>query len=212
MPVITCPTCGTKLEIDAEAMGHPVQCGSCQQVFTAASDIGAGRSRNPAPRDRGEADDRPRGRRRHEDEDEDEDDEYDYSPRQRSRRRADDDENEDDDDYAPPRDRAGGRTPGTGMGVAALVLGLAAVALTVVGLALCCWPVGTVCAVLAVVFGCVSWNTDGRGLGIAGLALGGLSILLVVGLFVFAGGVGMLNRPPMPPPIPKAIPPVPQKQ
>lgn len=203
MPVITCPTCGTKLEVDAGSMGQQVQCGSCQQVFTAKSEWGSGRSRNPEPKRRAEDEDE-RTRRRRDDDNEDD------SPR-RSRRRRDDDDEDDDYDYAPSSRYTDGRAPSSAMGVTALVLGIATLVMMV-----CCWPVGGVCAILAVVFGCLSLNTDGRGLGIAGIALGGVSVLLGVAFFLFVGGFGLMNgafapgpvgpRPVAPAPAPIVVP------
>ncbi len=182
MPVITCPTCGTKLEVDADQMGKAVQCGSCQQVFEAKTDAGSGRSRN-SKFGQDDEDDRPSRRRKS------------------KYRREYDDDDEFDDDYAP---RGGSRPTGsTGMGVTALVMGICAVVLAV-----CCWPVGGVCAILAIIFGIVSLGTPGRGMGIAGMVIGILSILLAVGVLALGFGLGAFNRgfapppaaPPQPPP------------
>lgn len=182
MPVITCPTCGTKLEIEDDLVGEQVQCGSCQQVFEAKSDFGSGRSRGGrVARDRDDDDDRPsrRTNRRRE---------YDY-----------DDEDDFEDDYAPRRPAA---DAGTGMGVTSLVLGICSAVMAV-----CCWPVGGVCALLAVIFGILSLKTPGKGMGIAGIIIGVLSIVLAVAVLVFSIGFNMMGRgfgpagQPNPPPV-----------
>jgi hypothetical protein len=95
---VTCPTCATPLELDAEYAGQEVQCGSCHQVFVATEDR---RSRY-----RDDDEDRP-GRRR------------------RSRREADDDDF--DDDRPRRRRRRAASGGGSGAGTASLILGLFAV-------------------------------------------------------------------------------------
>jgi predicted Zn finger-like uncharacterized protein len=186
MPVITCPTCGTKLEVDADQIGQSVQCGSCQQVFEAKTDAGSGRSRNSQfGRDDEDEDDRPSRRRK-----------------SKYRREYDD---EYDDEYAP---RGGGHPPpgGTGMGVTALVMGIAGLVLSTVGWIFCCGPVGGVCGILAIIFGIVALKTPGRGMGIAGIILGVLSLLAVVAVMVFWAGLNVWGRGFAPPP---AAPPQP---
>jgi len=180
MPVIVCPTCGTKLEIDASQIGEEVECESCQQVFRAQRDSdtsrgGKGRS------DRDESD-RP-------------------SKRRRSKYRRDDDDSELDEDYRP---RTGREPPDSiGMGIASLVLGLVAILM-----ALCCWPVGGVCAILSIIFGLLSLKTAGKGMGIAGIIMGGLSILLAVVMLLLGFGMGMFNAMNRPAPGPNPPQPV----
>lgn len=198
MPVITCPTCGTKLEVDADQVGRSVQCGSCQQVFEANTDAGAGRSRNSRfGRDEDEDDDRPSRRRKskYRREYDDEDD----RPSRRGRRRDDDDE----DDYRPSR-----RKPSQiqSIGVMLLIGGIMAV-LTSLGLGvgstgLCClWP-GTyyelVYGILAIVRGSQMMGANDpadppRGtLIMAIITIVNLDVLnLILGIV----GLSMLNAP-----------------
>jgi hypothetical protein len=70
MPVVDCPQCGEKLEVDAESAGQEVQCGACMRVFTATFNEPPAR---PSRRFSREDDDR----RRHPD---DEDYAYDRRP------------------------------------------------------------------------------------------------------------------------------------
>src|SRR4051812_46963686 len=98
MPRITCPTCGAALEITAEMVGQPVECGSCQAHFVAKLD-------RPTSR-RADDEDRPSRRRRRADDEEDD--------RPSRRRRRD----EDDYDDFPRRPKGGGN----GLAVASMVV------------------------------------------------------------------------------------------
>jgi hypothetical protein len=69
---VVCPTCATKLDLDAEHLGTEVQCGSCHEVFTA--------KKPERTSSRKDDDDRPSRRRERDDDDED------YAPRRRRRR------------------------------------------------------------------------------------------------------------------------------
>jgi hypothetical protein len=68
---VVCPTCATRLDLDAEHLGSEVQCGSCHEIFTAKKSERTGQRSD---------DDRP-SRRRNDDDDDDED-----RPRRRRRR------------------------------------------------------------------------------------------------------------------------------
>ncbi len=87
---ITCPTCTTKLEIDAKYRNEEVECGNCQEVFIAKPKGESSRNDEalevaPAPKRKN----RFRKERSREDyDDEDDDDDYeDERPRRRSRYR-----------------------------------------------------------------------------------------------------------------------------
>ncbi len=87
---ITCPTCTTKLEIDAKYRNEEVECGNCQQVFVAKSKGESRRNEEalevvPAPKRKN----RFRKERTKDDyDDEDDDDDYEEErPRRRSRYR-----------------------------------------------------------------------------------------------------------------------------
>lgn len=91
---ISCPVCARTLEIDEEAVGQEVECGSCSEVFVAStSKKGAGKtlaSKRASSRDEEKPRTRSRRRKRYDDDDElDEDDydDYDYEPRGSRRRR-----------------------------------------------------------------------------------------------------------------------------
>lgn len=200
MPILTCPTCGSKLEVVDDDIGHLVQCGSCQGTFTAEDPTqkkNDGASRKPLSfRDQAdeENDDRPSRRRRDDDEDDRpssrrrRDDDEDDDPDDRYRRRSRDRDDRDDDDRFA---RRYGDTPRTGMGIASMCLGIGTIVLA------CIFPYGTVVtAILGIIFGIISLKTAGRGMGIAGVVTSiigvVLAILFVVAVFMFmfanAGG------------------------
>jgi predicted Zn finger-like uncharacterized protein len=198
---MTCPTCGSKLEVADEDIGHTVQCGSCQQTFTAED---PGRKRNDgAARDPDEDDRRPssrrgsgggRGRddeddrptrRRDRDRDDDEDD--------RPSRRRDRDDEDPDDDYRPRRsrfrdddeayERRYGPAQQTGMGITSMILGILSIP------TIFCYGFGIILGILAIIFGILSLKTAGRGMGIAGIITAVIAFLLFGGLillYVFA--------------------------
>ena len=162
MPTITvrCPTCDCELELDAQYSGQEVECGSCHQVFEAKSS----RSKRPV---RDEPEERDREERRP------------SSRRRKPRRYADEDDDYDDDFYDR---RRRDRDDGTGLGDAALIIGILAgfvfwrpllgVPLTRVGVLLACL-----------------WLRAGRnGTAIAGVVLnivfmlGSLAFLLFMGI------------------------------
>jgi hypothetical protein len=60
------------------------------------------------------------------------------------------------------------------LGIVGLVLGLV--------FAFCCVPVGIPAPVLAIIFGCLGLNSEGRGMAVAGLIMGivGLAVVLLV--------------------------------
>lgn len=78
---------------------------------------------------------------------------------------------------------AGNRTAGarggtrTGVGIAALVMGVAALTMVV---SFTLYPLGGVVAVVAVIFGIVGIWRAGRGMAIAGLICGALALVLAV--------------------------------
>ncbi len=165
---INCPSCASQLLLPDELAGKRVQCPRCQNAFNATGGAGPPaqppRPPRPAPRD-------------------DDDDDDDYRPRRRRRLRYDDDDHP--DDYAPARRRPGrdGLEQGNGFAVTAMVLGI----VSLCGMCLC--PlVGIACGVLAAIFGILGYNTEGRGMAIAGIAMGGVGVLLgIASLLVFIG-------------------------
>jgi hypothetical protein len=131
--------------------------------------------RSPAARRRrgeDEEDDRPSRRRRDEDD-------------RPSRRRRDEEE---DEDERPSRRRprfSRGHDPGqTGMSMTSMILGIVSVPAT-----FCCWPIGVPVAILAIIFGIIGMPKGGKGMGLAGLILGGISLLLLI--LVLALNIGM---------------------
>ena len=177
MPILTCPTCGSKLEVADEDVGHTVQCGSCQQTFTAEDPDAKkndGASKKPyAFKDREEKDDDDRpSRRRSSSRDRGDEDDGDrdsgYRPR-RSRSRDGDDDYE--NRYGPPQQ--------TGMGITSMILGILSIPF------IFCYGLGIVLAILAVIFGILSLKTAGRGMGIAGIITAVLSLLLFAAMIVF---------------------------
>ncbi len=184
MPIMTCPTCGSKLEVADDDIGHTVQCGSCQQTFTAED---PGRRKNDgAARDPEEDDRRPSSRRgSSRDRDRDRDDEDDRPSRRRDR----DDDGDPDGDYRPRRsrdrdddrdyERRYGPTQQTGMGVASMILGILSIPF------IFCYGIGIPLGILAIIFGLLSLKTAGRGMGIAGIITAILAFLLFGALIAF---------------------------
>jgi predicted Zn finger-like uncharacterized protein len=179
---MTCPTCGSKLEVADEDIGHTVQCGSCQQTFTAED---PGRKRNDgAARDPDEDDRRPSSRRGG-DRERDRDDDYDR-PRRSSRDRDDYDR---DDDYRPRRsryrdddeayERRYGPAQQTGMGITSMILGILSIP------TIFCYGFGIILGILAIIFGILSLKTAGRGMGIAGICTAIFAFLIFGALILF---------------------------
>ncbi len=168
MPIVTCPTCGTKLEIAPEDAGHKVQCGGCQGVFEAQDE--------KAERSRADDDDLPPSKRSKYRRDRDDEQDSDDRPRRRRSRY-------DADERADPS-----RQPGQGLGVASMILGIFSMVISGVGVL--CFPfafVGFLCAVLSIIFGIMALKTEGKGMGIAGIILSGVTFLVsVLALIVFA--------------------------
>ena len=125
---VTCPTCDSRLELDAAHRGQEVECGSCHEVFI-AKPARPERDGREDEFDRDRDKDRDRDRRRR-------------SSRRRSRRYEDDDDF--DDDYYERRRHEAGES--SGLGDASLIIGVVAVfvfwcpivgaTLTIVGLIL----------------------------------------------------------------------------
>src|SRR5262249_45439633 len=62
--ILTCPSCGMKMQVVAEHLGRRVQCPGCANTFTATTEMVAGSAPPPAPAPRRPyADDRPPQRR-----------------------------------------------------------------------------------------------------------------------------------------------------
>lgn len=186
MPILTCPTCGSKLEVADEDIGHMVQCGSCQQTFTAEDPTqkkNDGASRKPYKfKERDDEDDDRPSRRRDRDRDNDDDD----RPSRRRRRDGDDDDDDRDARYRGRRrdserdyERRYGQAPQTGMGITSLVMGIASIPLVFV-----CY-LGIPCAIMGIIFGILSLKTAGRGMGIAGIITSCVSFLLLIAVIVF---------------------------
>jgi LSD1 subclass zinc finger protein len=77
VPLVTCPSCRTELDVPADWLGDSIRCSDCQAEFVARAPARA----RPSARPRDDEDDRPR-RRAVYDDDDDEDD----RPRRRRRR------------------------------------------------------------------------------------------------------------------------------
>ncbi len=82
-----------------------------------------------------------------------------------------------------------------GFNIASLVLGIAAI------LGTCYWYINFPCAILAIAFRIVGRKSEGRGMGIAGMVLGIISMVLYVLLIILAvlgiaalAGYGALNE------------------
>jgi|SRR5262245_33193675 len=134
------------------------------------------------PYDDDEDDDRPRRRRRRDDDEDDRprrrrDDDEDDRPSRASRDRYGDERDDFDDDYRPRRG-----PPGDGMAIAAMIVGLIAMLVTLVGW--CCCGVfgsvgGAVIGVVAVILGFISRSQGSRsGMGVTGIILGFVAIFL----------------------------------
>ncbi|MDY3559828.1 hypothetical protein R5W23_001000 [Gemmata sp. JC673] len=149
---VTCPTCGTQLEVDAVHEGTEVECGNCLQVFVATTK----KDRSPAPgrktRESASRSGPPRDRADEEDDD-----------RPSRRRRRGDDDDDDDDDYRPRRGDQIPSQPVAGMllggGIWALLMSFMAALSTTF---LCCaWPglwFAVVWGILAIVNGTSMFN------------------------------------------------------
>jgi hypothetical protein len=168
MPTIrvTCPTCATALELDAQHDGQEVQCGSCNQIFVAKKQS-SGSSRSSAS-----------GSRARDDRDDDDDDDR---PRRRSRSRRDDDDDYDDEPRPKP--------PGTSLATAAMVLGIISLPLS-----LCCGLLGVPCSILAIIFGAIGLRSPARGQATTGIILGLLGIAVSVAMITLNIGINNFNR------------------
>jgi len=171
MPTIVCPTCATKLEIDDDMVGEDVQCGSCQQVFKAETE-------KKRPSRRGEvedADEKPRKSKYRQDVDEVEEE----RPSRRKRMSSEDDD-DDDEDYTDRRSRRKSQQGGgQGLGIASMILGIIGL-LGVIATCWCCPLFDLPFPILALVFGFLSLKTPGKGMGIAGMATGGIALVLIL--------------------------------
>jgi len=98
MPVVSCPSCNAKVQIEDHDVGYDVECPYCQKVFpgkvSRSSSPPPARRPDPEPEDTdpyafGDKPMKPKMPRRPSgsryDDDNDEDDRYDYRPRRRSR-------------------------------------------------------------------------------------------------------------------------------
>ncbi len=184
---VTCPACRTELEIGAEHAGQEVECGNCLEVFVAKAPGGAGSSGpgqvpgtgpDPAPTRRSERSrpaNRPVRKRRRDD-----DDDYEHDRRR---------DNYDDDDFdLPPRRETGG----DGAATASLVLGIFALILS------CCWIFSLPLGLSATITGGLGLKSrNNRGLAVAGLILGIISMCIAVFVLLFSiVGNAMGNRGP----------------
>jgi len=183
---VTCPACKSELEIDASFEGQEVECGNCLEVFKAKGPGASGSSRGGgkipgagASSAGGSGRSKPASRAAKKRRRDDDDDDYEHD------RRRDDD---DDDDYAPPPPRR--RSDGAGgLAVTSLVLGITAF---IPGC--CCVYLGGPLALGAVITGAIGMgDPNGRGMAIAGVALGGVWMALMVVLFVIGVGMNFAN-------------------
>ena len=179
MPTIVCPTCATKLEIDDDMVGEDVQCGSCQQIFKAEPD------KKKSSRAGGDGEKPRKSKYRKDDDEDDEDDRP-----SRRRNALDDDEDDDDEDEEERRPRRRAVQGSNGMGIASLVLGILGLLGTVgVLINCCCALVDIPFPILAIVFGVMSLKTPGKGMGIAGIIMGGLNLALLALTLILSFGI-----------------------
>lgn len=178
MPRITCPTCGSVLQVTADMIGDDVQCGSCQAVFVAREGRPSGRSsRRPL--------------------DDDEDD----RPSRRGRR-------DDDDDYDSPRPRKRGEGQGMAtasmvVGIIAAALSLIALVTTLFGAACCAcfipvawaaYAIAGLGAVVSIILGVLSLKSPARGKALTGIITSAVALLLaVVGVILTILGVALIG-------------------
>lgn len=186
MPRITCPTCGSTLQVTADMIGGDVQCGNCQAVFVAREG-------------------RPSARSSRRDPDEDEDD------RPSRRRRREDDE----DDESRPRRRAeatnGLAIASMIVGILALLIELPSIVVSLGGVAAgvcCCCPVslitwmphavGALGGGVGLTLGLFGLKgQSGKGMAIAGVATSGVAILIaLLGVVLSILGLAVGIPPP----------------
>jgi predicted Zn finger-like uncharacterized protein len=185
---VTCPTCKTNLEIDAEYEGQEVECGNCLQVFVAktasssssgssssGSRSGSGRSSSRSQ----DTDEEERPARRSRRRDDDDDDDYDHD-----RRRDDDD---DDDDYSPRRSRG---NDSNGLAIASLILGIIAVFP-----GCCCGLISIPCGLGAVITGAIGMKSEsGKPMAIIGIVLGVVALAWITFAIILNVGMGGMNN------------------
>jgi hypothetical protein len=170
-----CPTCGSNLKAPDDLLGKTVKCPRCGASFTITAED-SGLSPGSLP---------PVGVR--------------STPQlERSSHRApsayDEDEavwGEDDDDdraFTTRRYRRSHLKPGSGFGVAALVLGIVSLPLICL-----CGLLAAPLSILAVIFGAIGIGREGRGLAIAGLVLGSVSLILTIAVLII--GLAMFGAP-----------------
>jgi hypothetical protein len=205
MPItIVCRGCDKRFQVDDKFAGKRVRCPSCEAIVSAPAGDEEGApervadrpERRPAARpfgeEGGEGEDRPR--RRQEDEYEgdrprrssrsEEEDEYGDDRRGRPSRRRNYDEDDDRDDDRPRRRDGEG---GQGMAITSMVLGIAGIAVCLVGC--CCFPGGslggTLLGAVAVILGFVARAQGSRsGMGLTGIINGFVAVVLGVVLFI----------------------------
>lgn len=167
---VKCPTCQTDLEIDAEFEGQEVECGNCLQVFVAQSSSSSSRSGSSS-------------RRRSEDFDVDDD-----RPKKKKKKKKreldwEDDYDDDDDYYDSPR--GGGNNA---VGIVSLVLGILSILVAITTVFCCCPFASAPFAIGAVITGVLGINNpDSKAMSIAGLVMGGLSLVFCVVMLFVAG-------------------------
>jgi len=183
MPRISCPTCGSVLQVTAAMIGGDVQCGSCQAVFVAREGRPSGRSSRRPP---DEEEDRPSRRRRREDDDDEE-------PRRQT------------------GGTNGLAIASMVLGIIAIVIEIPSLATSVFGVVCCCamplaWighAFGGLAAMIGLVLGIVGLKPPGKGMALAGLITSGLSLLcalagIVLSILGFALiGAANANNPPI---------------
>jgi hypothetical protein len=191
MPILfECSNCNAKMRAPDGSAGRKTRCPTCNSIVTIGGEA-AERSREAdedEPRERGLRTSPEAPARRPRDEDEDE-------PRPRPRREREEDEDdrprrrrdyeEADRDRPRRRRREGPEEPG--FSITSMVLGIVALPLV------CCWPLSSVLAVTAIVFGILGINRGGRGMALAGIICAGIALVLIVCLLLFGFGLNVLG-------------------
>jgi hypothetical protein len=177
--LVTCPKCGSKLQAPDNLVGGLAACPRCATEFTVYAREDDAKASEPYPL--APPPQQPPPRREPE-------------PPYRERRRPappfeEDDWEEEDYPRRYRRSRFDRLQPGNGASTASLVFGILSLLFTCL-----CGLLAVPLPLLAIIFGCVGINTEGRGMATAGLVLGILSMAIVV-LAVLLVDMGLMVHP-----------------
>ncbi len=174
MSLVTCPSCGTRLEIAADDVGYKMQCGGCKGVFEAPNETANWSSSDDLP------------------------------PSRREDSTADGLNFQGNTGRQPNKGLGiASMTLGIiawvslVVGALGITMGLSGFVLILFGAA-----TATICAILSLIFGLMALKTEGRGKGIAGLVFSGITLLIILiltGIVLWAMGVFGPTSRPLPP-------------